>query len=223
MNKILLSLCAGVLAMTASAQTKQFVKLTSEPTDWTGEYLIVREVADDSTLVFDGAIADDLDAKNNCFLVMRTADIIPADETLLAATFTIALQGDTAYSCCSKSGLYFGYNSYKYDADSTIANTLKSGADDKYPLYLTYNADKQTVNVMAKCGYYLRYNDDPAHNRFRFHAEGKKKSICLYKLVEETTAVEDINPCESIRINGALYGLPEGIYIENGKLIYYVK
>lgn len=224
MKKFFLTMCAAVLALGASAQMMQFVKVTTEPTDWAGEYLIVREVASDTTLIFNGSIADDLDAKHNCFPVMRTGDVIVAADSILASTFTIAHQGDTAYSCCSKSGLYFGYNTYKYEADGvTVSNTLKSGAENKYPLYITFNAAKQTVDIMAKCGYYLRYNDDPAHDRFRFHAEGKKKSICLYKLVELPTALEDAKPAENIRIDASLYGLPEGYFIENGKLIYVVK
>ncbi len=215
-------MAVGLLSLAATAQTTQYVKVTTEPTDWTGEYLIVREVSADSTLIFDGRIADDLDAKNNCFLVLRDGDVIASTATLDSATFTIANQGDTAWSCCAKSGLYFGYNTAKYEADSTISNTLKSGAEDKYPLWITFNESKQNVNIQSKVGHFLRYNDDPAHNRFRFHAEGKKKAICLYKK-EVLSAVEDTEVKNHIVINGALYGLPEGFFIEDGKVVRRIK
>lgn len=223
MKKILLSAVAMAMTMAATAQIVQYEKVTTAPTDWSGEYLIVREVTADSTLVFDGRIEDDLDAKNNCFLVMRAGETIAFTAQLDSATFTIANQGDTAWSCCSKSGLYFGYNSYSYESDNvTVKNTLKSGADNKYPLYISMENGK--LKILAKCGYELRYNDDPTHNRFRFHAEGKKKSICLYKRVETTTsAVENTEVKNHKVINGALYGLPEGFFIENGQVVRRLK
>lgn len=218
MKKFILSL--ATLALTCTAFAQSFVKVTTDTTDWSGTYLIVYEVDNANALVFDGRIADDLDAKNNCFATTISAGTIAADADLLNATFTIANQGDSAWSCCSHSGLYFGYNTYKYETDgTTISNTLKSGPDNKYPLQLTLEADG-TVTITAKCGHVLRYNDDPTHNRFRFHAPGKKKSICLYRLQETQTAIDNVNVNRNELINGALYGLPEGFYIQNGQLIF---
>ncbi|MCQ2334449.1 MAG: hypothetical protein MJZ89_01275 [Paludibacteraceae bacterium] len=221
MKKFILSLFAAcAFTLNASAQLIQyFEKVTEAPADWTGEYLIVRETSDTTVLVFDGHIADDLDVKNNCFEVPMTDGIIDLTDELAAATFLIANQADTAWSCQSKSGLYLGYNTFKYDADSLVENTLKCGPDNKYPLYITMGEEGK-VNIQAKCGYYLRYNDDTKHNRFRFHAEGKKKAICLYRLVQVEAGVENLPIGENRIIDGALYSLPAGFYIVNGKLIY---
>ena len=59
------------LSITALAQNK-YVKVQSEPADWTGTYLIVYEADDENNVanVFNGALKEkDLDSKGNVFSV----------------------------------------------------------------------------------------------------------------------------------------------------------
>jgi len=207
-----------MLSMIAAAQKFCYQKVTVAPSDWSGEYLIVREVDSTATAwVFNGALAE-LDAKNNCFSVSvdKASDRIAATEQTNAATFLIAKRADGSYSIRSHSGLYIGYN----NLDTANLNNLKFNAEDKYPLQITAESDTTTkVRIKSKSGYVLRFNADPLSNRFRFYAEGKKKGVHLYRKVD-TTALSEEQQTISPAVDGSLYFLPKGIYIINGRLVY---
>lgn len=219
MKRFFLSLAVVALSVAAFAQKYAYVKVTEEPNDWTGEYLIVHELeGEDSVLVFDGKLTE-LDAKNNCVKV--AVDTLKhcvafSDEISLMA-FNVAVFADTAYSVCTKDSIYFGYN--KLETDTTKLNNLKCGTENKYPVKLSLD-DDANVELLSKCGYVLRYNDDPKHNRFRFHAPGKKTPIQLYRKVEVPTAISDEKAVSAEPIDGSLYFLPKGYYIVNGRLVY---
>lgn len=215
-------LCALAFVAAASfAQNFVYQKVTAEPSDWTGEYLIVREVDSTATAwVFNGALAE-LDVKKNCFSVSvdKSSDRIAATAETNAATFTIAKRSDGTYSIRSHSGYYFGYNKL----DTADLNNLKFDVVDKYPLNISFESDTTTkVRIQSKSGYVLRYNADPLSNRFRFYAEGKKKGVHLYRKVD-TTALSDQERQDAPAVDGSLYFLPKGFYIVNGRLVYRAK
>lgn len=214
---LLYALCA--LACAHVSAGKWYQKVKAEPSDWTGEYLIVKEVDSLQTgIVFDGSLTDLLNKKNNCFRVsISDDDRIASDQKTDAATFVIQRQTDGTYTVRSKSGYYIGAE----QADSASMTTKKNT-----PLYnaIRFESDTATkVMIQAPSGYVLRYNADPESNRFRYYAAGKKKGIHLYKKVD-TTDLEDEpvkEPAEKGElIDGSLYGLPAGLYILNGKLIF---
>lgn len=215
MKKILLSILLCAFACAQAGATVFYQKVKTDQADWSGEYLIVKEVDSLSQgIVFDGSLTEFLNKKNNCFTVsISDDDCITSNQKTDGATFTIAKQADGTYTIRAKSGYYIGAE----QADSASMTTKKNT-----PLYNTIRFESDTttkVKIQAPGGYVLRYNNDPASNRFRFYAEGKKKAIHLYKKVD-TTDIENIPMKEGELIDGRLYGLPAGIYIKDGKKIY---
>lgn len=214
---LLLLLAAGTTAL--FAEEYRYVKVKTEPTDWTGEYLIVKEI--DSILtgvVFDGSLVK-LDAKNNCFRIALGDDYIASTTQTDAATFTIT-QADAAagtWYICSKSGYYIGYNK----ADSA---NLGYNLSPKYTNTIAFENDTTSkVKITATGGFVLRYNKDEASNRFRYYAEGKKKAIHLYKKTAVGAALPENEAVSAERIDGSMYLLPEGFWIENGKVVRIAK
>lgn len=220
MKKLSILLLCAIACVCAQAGNT-YVKVKADQADWSGEYLIVKEVDSLSQgIVFNGALTDLLNKKNNCFTVSITSDDrIASDTKTDAATFIIQKQADGTYTVRSKSGYYIGAE----QADSASMTTKKN---TPLPLSISFESDTTTkVKIQAPAGYVLRYNADPASNRFRFYAEGKKKGVHLYKKVDTTDveAIEtDADNAEEL-IDGSLYGLPEGFYIRGKKVIYIVK
>ncbi len=89
-------------------ETTTFVKVTEDPTDWSGEYLIVAEGVGGKNYAFNGGNADGLDKAGNGVEVAITDNKIEATEANLGMTFTVASY-DTGYSLLSKSGTYLGH------------------------------------------------------------------------------------------------------------------
>ena len=148
--------------------TKYFVKVTSAPADWSGEYLIVCE---DEAVAFDGSLTS-LDAVSNTVAVSITESKIGATEALLNSTFTINADGTTIQS---KSGYYIGQTSN--------ANGLKSSTSTSYTNTLSFTDRGDFTAVSSKA--YLRYNATSGQTRFRYYKSSSyadQKAIQLYKL-----------------------------------------
>ena len=178
MKKFLLSIFAVMLAVfSVQAQTKSFVRVTSAPDDWSGEYLIVYEAGN---LAFDGSLTT-LDAEGNKFTVSIANGKIDYSDELAKKTFTIAVKANaSAWTVKSASGKFIGQTSN--------ANGLKTATN--YSNTLSINSDA-SVNIVS-AGAYLRYNN-AANNgtRFRYYKSSSYTSqqpIHLYKLTEETSA-----------------------------------
>ena len=155
-----------------------YEKVTSAPTDWSGEYLIVYE---DGNVAFDGSRTT-LDATSNTFGVNISNEKITTDETKY---FTIAKSGSD-YTVKSQSGYYIGQTSN--------ANGLSSNKFTTYNHTISINKDG-SVNLISG-GAYLRYNAASNQNRFRYYKSSSytgQKAICLYKKVENTTPETDCN------------------------------
>ena len=154
----------------SASSAAKFVKVTAEPTDWSGTYLIVYET---SKLAFDGSLTT-LDAAKNTQSVTISNGEIEATNAMLAITFDIAKSGSN-YTLKSKSGYYIGQTS--------DANGLKSNTTTTYANTISINTDKSVNFVSGKA--YLRFNAGTNDMRFRYYKSSSytgQKAICLYKL-----------------------------------------
>ena len=150
---------------------KCFEKVTSDPSDWTGTYLIVYE---GDKVAFDGSLAT-LDAAGNTISVTITDNKIVYTETLMKSTFAISKNGDS-YSIKSASGKYIG-NKSNSNALTSNSTALENELSFK---------SKDEIDVISSGGAYLRYNATSGQNRFRYFKSGTytgQKAIQLYKLV----------------------------------------
>ena len=223
-----LSLCMGVSAM---AQTK-YVKVQSEPADWTGTYLIVFEADDDNNVanVFNGALeGKQLDSKGNFFQATNAPQdidgesvrVIEDSEEIAAAVFLVTRSDDNkAYHIQSASGYYIGYD----NAEKGEPN-LEYSQDNKFVNNIALEEGKTSVNVIGAVGnYQLRFNADEGKERFRYHELGKKKSIKFYKKVEDNSvAIKSVKISSDNQVYN-LQGQPvknlqKGLNVVGGKVI----
>ena len=143
-----------------------YVKVTEEPTDWSGEYLIVYE---SGKVIFDGSLSS-LDANNNNQSVTITNNTIAASEGDSYKIVIAAVNG--GYSIQTVSGYYVGA--------SSNSNSLDSGTSTAYTNTISLN-DDGSVHVIGSGGAYLRYNTSAS--RFRYYKSSTytgQKAISLY-------------------------------------------
>lgn len=154
--------------------TNYFVKVTSAPTDWSGEYLIVCE---DQNVAFDGSL-NTLDVASNNVSVTITENRIKADDNLLNSTFTINAEGTTIQS---KSGYYIG-------GKSTKDNGIQTSKTDSYNHTLSINTAGEFVAYTTlgnNISNYLRCNPNNGNQWFRYYKSSSytvQKAVQLYKL-----------------------------------------
>lgn len=235
MKKIYNFALASVLAFTmgSAAAQSMYVKVQSEPEDWTGAYLIVYEADDDNNVanVFNGALkAKELDSKANFFTATNapkeingeSVRVIEDSEEIYNALFYITRSEDkSAYYIKSSSGYYIGYDNaekgepnLEYSDETPMANTI------------AMEEGKTSVNIIGSVGnYQLRFNADEGKERFRYHELGKKKSIKLYQKVDETIdGINDVKDASAAKQVFNLQGQPtdglqKGLNVVDGKLI----
>ena len=153
-----------------------FVKVTEDLDDWSGEYLIVYE---DGLVAFDGGLGS-LDAVSNTINVTINNDMIEATQDNLAARFIITpLENNTDYSIKSISGYYIGQTS--------DANGMQANLNTVYTNTISYSDNEANI-VSANA--HLRYNATSGQTRFRYYKSATytgQKAIQLYK---RTSTVE---------------------------------
>lgn len=217
----------------AMAQTTKYVKVTTEPADWTGTYLIVYEADDENNVayVFDGALeGKSLDSKGNFFEASNPAGedgvrYIESNEQTDAAVFHItedwAAPGPGTYHVKSASGYWIGY-----DNEEKGEPNLEYSNESAFANKISMEEGKTSVNIYGKVSpYCLRFNADEGKERFRYHEEGKKKSIKLYQKVgDNSTAISDINanvtPSQVFNLQGQhIDGIQKGMNIVGGKVV----
>ena len=166
-----------------TVSTGDYVKVTTAPTEWSGEYLIVYE---GGGLAFDGGLTT-LDAISNTISVSISNNTIEANEITNAAKFTIAAING-GYSIQSASGYYIGQTSN--------ANGLQASLTTVYTNSISYN--NGNVDIVSG-GAYLRYNNQSGQTRFRYFKSStytNQKAIQLYKKSEPT-----LTPTHTIHFN----------------------
>ncbi len=166
-----------------TVSTGDYVKVTSEPSDWSGEYLIVYE---GGNVAFNGGLTS-LDAVSNTIPVSISSNTIVANATTDAARFTLAAMSG-GYSIKSASGYYIGQTSN--------ANGMATNASTRYANTIAYN--NGDVGIVSS-GAYLRYNSLSGQTRFRYYKSSSytsQKAIQLYKKSAPTAA-----PTHTIHFN----------------------
>ncbi|MBQ7415820.1 MAG: InlB B-repeat-containing protein, partial [Oscillospiraceae bacterium] len=145
--------------------TGDYVKVTSTPADWSGEYVIVYE---DSNLIMDGSLST-FDGSGNYQQVTISNGTISAEEGD-PYQFIIEPYG-SGYSIVGTSGSYMGC--------SSNANTITTGST---ALENTISLDASgNANIIGSGGAYLRYN--ASATRFRYYKTSSYASqnpVALY-------------------------------------------
>lgn len=144
-----------------------YVKVTEDPADWSGSYLIVYEAGN---IAFNGSLAT-LDAAGNGEAVTISNNLIIADN---AINFTVAAVDD-GYSIQSASGLYIG--------KTASGNGMNTNERTSYVNTFSVNSNG-SIDIISSGGSILKYNNTSGQDRFRYYGSGQQE-IALYKLVDE--------------------------------------
>ncbi len=165
-----------------------FVKVTSAPTDWSGEYLIVYEKG---KLAFDGGLTK-LDATGNTISVSISDGKIAATDATNAATVTIAPMTG-GYSIQAKNGKYIGQTSDENGLTSSNTPTLH-----------TLALSGSNVDIICSGqSTRLRYNATSGQDRFRYYKSAtytQQQPIQLYKRTSVAVIIGDVNDDKAITI-----------------------
>lgn len=156
-----------------------FVKVTSAPEDWSGEYLIVYE---EGSVAFDGSLTEKLDVAENYVSVVISNGVIATSADVVKGVFTIASM-EGGYSLKAANGKYIYGTSGK--------NELKEGAD---PALNTIALDADGNAIITSNTSTIQYNATSGQDRFRYYKEGTStmKPVALYK----RTSGSDVPPVD---------------------------
>ena len=147
-----------------SADSGDYVKVTEDLDDYSGDYLIVYETG---SVAFDGGL-DELDEVENTISVTINSNTIESHATTDAAKFTIA-KVDGGYSIKSTSGYYIGWST----ADK---NGLNSNSKYSANYYLNTISNSIVSGVKGT----LKFNKTSGQERFRYYQSGQE-AIALYR------------------------------------------
>ena len=181
-----------------------YVKVTEDANDLSGEYLIVYE---EGNLAFNGGLTT-LDAASNTISVTIDDNTIESTDATDAAKFTITKNGD-AYIITSASNYHIGQTS--------DANGLQSSTSTSYTNTITITED--SANIIGEGGAYLRYNKTSSINngketglRFRYYKSASytyQQPIALYKKSGSSASYTDYTTgCHDVTIT--YYGFTGG-------------
>ncbi len=194
-------LLAAILLLTAKGMTAfgqtTYEKVSSAPTDWTGEYLLVFE-ADASTAYcwtgVDGA---------SCYTELAIDDnTITADEAV--SLDIVAMEGGYSIQVIG------GTNDGKYIYGQSGSNTIKFGDE---PTWNTFEYDGESVLITSFTSV-MRFNNNSGNLRFRYFKAASyaaQQPVQLYKKTEggtpEPTTTLSVTPDA---LTGFTYDMEEG-------------
>ena len=161
---MIVGVCA-IVPFTASAATASYVKVTTAPDDWSGDYLIVFE-DEDGNKAFNVS-SGSLDSSGNCIDVTISDSKIASDAATNAAKVTIA-QIDGGYSIATANGTYIG--------GASGVNKLASSSE---AILNTISLENDSANIVSNTSILL-FN--PSWNGFRYYKSASQKPVQLYKL-----------------------------------------
>ena len=152
-----------------------YVKVTSAPSDWSGDYLIVYE---DGSKAFNGS-ADELNSSGNYIDVTISNGEIASDDNTDAAKVTIAAI-DGGYSIKTTNDVYIGGQSN--------ANKVITSGD---AILNTISLDDDDNAVIVSNDTYFRYNTGwPGFRYYKSANYASQQPIQLYKLTGGSAPVE---------------------------------
>lgn len=163
--------------------SSDYVKVTEDLEDWSGEYLIVNE---DSAVAFDGSIDNNNHNatydKTNGTISVSIVDVVATNEKKIVSTttidnsrFIVEKSGDV-YTIKSAAGYYIGRTTNSTGVDSNY-NTTTTDLTNTFD----YDEENKIMTVKAGNDYILRYNSASDQNRFRYYSGTNVKAIQLYK------------------------------------------
>lgn len=173
----------SMLPVTAAAADEGvYKKVTSDQTDWTGEYLLVYEASETQAYVFDGSLSD-LDDVNNYKELVIADGAITADRA-----YSVTVEAVTGgYVIKAANGQYIYAPS---DKNSLTTNEKKDTAA-KYPN--TFSVTDDGVDIVLSSGPHMRFNAASNQMRFRYYKSTtytSQKPVTLYKLEGGSTEPE---------------------------------
>ena len=169
----------------------QYEKVTSAPSDWSGDYLIVYE--GDNThdaVAFNGGL-ETLDANLNRVAVTINESVIASSTAIDNAIFTVAAMTG-GYSIQAHNGKYIYASSY--------ANSL-AVSDDPQVNGLAISEGAAVISVATSGGTVtMKYNYAENTERFRYYKSGQQ-NVQLYKAKEVTPQVDVYTTAPVVRYN----------------------
>ena len=156
-----------VLASFVQPTSYSYVKVTSAPADWSGEYILVYENSATEGYVWTGVDAA------NCYTEKTITDNAIADGNMVS--ITIATMND-GYSIKVNGGT----NNGKYISGSSSSNTISFGTSAKSN---TIEFESDGIKIISNTSV-MRYNDNSNDNRFRYYKSStytSQQPVQLYK------------------------------------------
>lgn len=165
----------------------KYVKVTSAPTDWSGQYLIVYEAGNKA---MDGSLAS-MSSSGNGIIVTIADGIVTAttteNKTLDGSSFTIA-KAETNYSIRSASGKYIGCtgssNGFNEHATTVYTNAI--------------SLENNVLSITSSGGPKLQCWVQNTSYQFRYYASSQN-ALALYKKDNGTTYYTS-SPVEKVTI-----------------------
>ena len=157
-----------------------YVKVTEDLADFSGEYLIVYE---EGTVAFNGGLST-LDAVSNTISVTINNSTIESNATTDAAKFTIAQRNEGGYSIKSASGSYIGRTADANELDESTSTVYTN----------TISITDGNADIIASGGAHLRYNKTSGQTRFRYYKSStytEQQAIALYKKTNSSATYTD--------------------------------
>lgn len=179
---VALMLVSMLPATAAAADEGVYKKVTSDQTDWTGEYLLVYEASETQAYVFDGSLSD-LDDVNNYKELVIADGAITADRA-----YSVTVEAVTGgYVIKATNGQYI----YAPSESNTIATSSNQITAAKYPI--TFSVASDGVDIVLDSGPHMRFNASGDQMRFRYYKSTtytNQKPVTLYKLEGGSTEPE---------------------------------
>ena len=164
-------------ASAAITGSGSFVKVTSAPSDWSGDYLIVYETG---KVAFNGSLTT-LDATKNNTAVTINNGVIDGTDAMKKIAVTIAPTGSN-YTIKTASGYYIG--------ETSTSNGLDASTSTQYTNTITFSNGK--VTIKASGGNSLQFNSASDQMRFRYF-KSSQQAISLFKWTPTVSSCEHDN------------------------------
>lgn len=150
----------------SNSGTTTFTKITSEPVDWTGEYILVYEKNETEAYVWTGVDAA------RCY-VTETIDNDKIVSGASLVTLNITSEGYIQIQGGSNNEKYIGRNSSSNGLDFNITGLKNT---------FSYNASQTCVNIISNGGAAMRFNLASDQLRFRYYKNASgQEPVLLYK------------------------------------------
>lgn len=173
----------SMLPVTAAAADEGvYKKVTSDQTDWTGEYLLAYEASKTQAYVFDGSLSD-LDDVNNYKELVIADGAITADRA-----YSVTVEAVTGgYVIKATNGQYI----YSPSNNNSLSTSKNKETAAKYPN--TFSVTDDGVDIVLSSGPHMRFNAASNQMRFRYYKSTtytNQKPVTLYKLEGGSTEPE---------------------------------